>query len=120
MQLQDGTYFCIYSDSGYSRRWYLDIPFKGSFWSPDQLSFNEAMSAARVPVEWIIKEAKLNWTIMDFKRKLRILQARIGALYLGSLLLLNFRTCFYGNQDSRYFLCEPPTLHNVINSRDLS
>ena len=58
MQLQDGTYFCIYGDSGYSRRWYLYISFQGSFLSPDQSSFNEAISAVRVAVEWIFKEEK--------------------------------------------------------------
>ena len=113
------TYFCINGDSGYSRRWYLDTPFQGSFLSPDQSSFNETMYAVRATVEWIFKEAKVYWTIMDFRRKLRILQDPVGALYRGWLLWLNCRTCFYGNQVSRYFQCEPPTLQVFINSRDL-
>ena len=55
MQLEDGTRFCIYGDSGYSRRWYLYTPFQGASLSPDQSSFNEAMSAVRVTVEWLFR-----------------------------------------------------------------
>ena len=50
MQLEEGTRFCIYGDSGYIRRWYLDTPFQGASLSPDQSSFNEAISAVRVTV----------------------------------------------------------------------
>ena len=56
MQLEEGMRFCIYGDSGYSRRWYLDTRFQGASFSPDKSTFNEAMSAVRVTIEWIFKK----------------------------------------------------------------
>lgn len=50
--------FCIYGDSGYNERLHLQIPFQGSQMSPEESSFNKAMSSGRISVEWLFKEIK--------------------------------------------------------------
>lgn len=114
----DGIQYCIYGDSGYNSRPYLEVPFQGSTLSGDQTAFNQAMSAARITVEWMFKEAKTFWTTVDFPRKMRVMQLPVGSLYLASLLLCNLRTCIYKNQTSLYFRCPPPTLNDYLHSRD--
>ena len=51
---------------------------------------------------------------MDFKRKLRVFEAPIGSMYLGAMLLHNFRSCVYPNTISQYFACQPPTLEDYL------
>eukprot|EP00171_Calliarthron_tuberculosum_P001768 IDg1768t1 len=116
--LNEGLFHCIYGDSGYSAREYLVIPFQGASLSEDQVAFNKAMSKSRITVEWIFKELKLNWTSMDFKRKLRIGESPVGALYVAAALLTNVRNCIYPNPISQYFGCEPPSLEDYMHSRD--
>lgn len=82
----DGRMFCLYGDSGYSARWYLYIPFRGSNLCEARRTFNEAMSKARVTVEWFFKEVKLFWASVDFKRRILSTSA---ALVLCTLQLLS-------------------------------
>jgi nuclease HARBI1 len=46
-----GTQYCLYKDSGYSQREYLEIPYQGSALSAHQRAFNKQMPAARITVE---------------------------------------------------------------------
>lgn len=56
--LVGGTSFCIYRDSGYNSRWFLEVPFQGSALSQAQKSFYKAMSSIHITIEWIFKEIK--------------------------------------------------------------
>lgn len=110
--------FCIYGDSGYNARDYMEVPLQGANLSDNQKAFNTAMSGSRVTVEWMFKEVKLYWGKMDFKRKLRIRESPVGALYLSAMLLTNIRNCLYPNQTAQYFKVAPPSLEEYLQSRD--
>lgn len=110
--------YCIYGDSGYSARWFLYIPFSGSNICESRRKFNEYMSKSRVTVEWYFKEVKLYWTILDFKRKLRVNEGAVGKLYIAGVLLTNFRNCVYPNTISQYFKEDPPTLEEYVYHRE--
>ena len=110
--------FCIFGDSGYNVREYFEIPFQGSHLNENQRAFNRAMSGARITVEWMFKELKKFWTAVDFPRKMRVLQLPVGTLYLAAILLCNVRNCFYRNQTSIYFRCNPPTLEAFLTWRE--
>jgi len=113
-----GTRYCIYGDSGYNRRWYLEVPFKGTTLTPAQTAFNKAMSSIRISVEWIFKEVKMHFTVVDFKRKMKILESPIGLLFLCCMFLSNCRNCVYHNQISQYFECAPPTLEEYLSMHE--
>lgn len=106
--------FCIYGDSGYNRRWYIEVPHQGSNLSAAQSAFNRAMSSVRITVEWIFKEVKLYFPTMDYKRKLKVHEAPVGLLYTSCMLLCNMRNCIYRNQVARYFECDPPKLEEYL------
>lgn len=110
-----GKQYCIYGDMGYNSRSFLHIPYDGSHLTAHQTAFNKAMSTIRIPVEWVFKEVKQYFPLMDFPRKLKVNQAPVGSMYLLSILLTNFRTWIYGNPTSAYFLCFPPSINEYIN-----
>lgn len=114
----NGVQYCIYGDSGYNRRVFMEVPFDGSNLTAGQRAFNEAMSTVRVTVEWIFKEIKLYWASVDFKRKLRVEESPAGMLYLGAMLLTNMRNCCYPNTVSQYFNVTPPSLEVYLQHKD--
>lgn len=114
----DGIQYVLYGDSGYSARLFLYIPFSGSNLSAEESAFNTAMSISRVTVEWYFREVKQYWTLLDFKRKLRVRESAVCALYIAGVLLTNFRNCIYPNSISQYFECSPPSLADYINHRE--
>lgn len=64
-----GTRFSIYGDSGYSRRWFLEVPFQGATLTAEQGAFNTEMVETRITVEWFFKEIKMYFATVDFKRR---------------------------------------------------
>lgn len=110
----DAREYCIYGDSGYNARWFLECPFQGADLNANQRAFNAAMAESRVTVEWAFKEVKCYWTTVDFKRKMRLKESPIGALYQAAVVLTNMRACVYPNQTSQYFDCAPPSLEEYV------
>jgi nuclease HARBI1 len=106
----NGIQYCIYGDSGYNLRPFMEVPYQGSNLPEEQKYLNKAMSASRITVEWIFKEVKQYWSTMDYKRKLRVGECPVGALYIAAMLLTNFRNCVYPNPTAQYFSCRPLTL----------
>lgn len=84
----------------------------------NKIQFNTSMEVARITVEWVFKEVNVTWSTTDYRRKMRVLQAPIGSLYLAAMLLTNIRTCLYGNQVFRYFFCTHSSLKAYMNSRE--
>ena len=113
-----GKRYCIFGDSGYNRRWFMEIPFQGSNLSAQQVAFNKAVSSARITVEWIFKEVKLYFTTMDYKRKMKVFESPVGSLYLAAMLRSNMRNCIYRNQVASYFNCTPPTLEDYLHHKE--
>lgn len=113
LEVNGATRYCTFADSGYNERWFLRIPFQGSNLTASQTAFNKAMSSVRVTVS-VFKEIKIYWPVMDFKRKLRVLEVPIGSMYLAAMGLINFRSCIYPNTVSQYLACQPPTLNAYL------
>lgn len=115
--LINGKQYFIYGDSGYNRSAYLEVPYQGAALQDWQIAINTAMSSGRITVEWLFKQVKQYWTVADFKRKLMIGQAPVGSLYLGCLLLCNFRCCLYGSPISEYFDSKAPSLEEYVEHK---
>ncbi len=47
----EGKQFCIYGDSGYNARPFMDVPFQESSLTPEQSAFHKSMSSSRIFVE---------------------------------------------------------------------
>lgn len=105
-----GEPMCIYGDPAYPLRVHLQCPFRQRLLTPDMEAFNEAMSSVRVSVEWLFGDIVDYFKFLDFKRNLKIGMSSIGKLYLVSALLQNAVTCLYGNNTSKFFDLQPPSL----------
>ena len=110
----DWKRFCLYGESGYNRRWYMEVPFQGRELSAAQRAFNKAMSSVRIIVEWIFTEVKMQFTVMDFKHKMKLFESPIGLMFLCCMFFCNCRNFIYHNQISQYFNCLSLTLENYL------
>jgi hypothetical protein len=108
-----GQAYYLYGDSGYPIREYLISPFRGRL-SPEQQSFNSAMSKVRVSVEWGFGKLIQLFAFLDFKKNLKLYKQSVGKAYLVAAILTNAHTCLYGSQTSTKFECQPPTLRQYI------
>ena len=97
----DVVCYCIYGDSGYNPRWFMEVPFQGATLSTAQLAFNKAMASVRISVEWVFKEIKMHFVTVDFKRKIKVFESPVGMSYMASMIFSNFRDCLYPNQISK-------------------
>ena len=75
----------------------MEVPIEGSNITADEKVCNKSMSKCRITVEWLFKEIKIQWTALDFKRKMKVGESPVGSLYLAGMLLSNCRNCCYPN-----------------------
>lgn len=77
----NGTGFCLYGDSACNRRWFMEVPFEGRNMTPSQRAFNKAMPAVRIAVVWVFKDIKQYLTMVNNKRKIKLMQGPVGTMY---------------------------------------
>jgi hypothetical protein len=74
------------------------------------------MTPRRVGVEWMFAIIAGAWPFAAYKSKQKLLGgSNVGVTYLLASFLSNLKCCVEGNEVSRYFGCDPPTLHEYIN-----
>jgi hypothetical protein len=56
--------------------------------------------------------------ILVFRVPMKIFQSPVTKYYIVAALLVNIRTCFYGNQTMEYFKCEAMTLDEYLSLID--
>lgn len=103
----DATYivnrrFYLYGDLAY-----IYIPEYGLDLIAHGLALNNwlldfVMSSVREAVEWLYKDFKQMWTIQNYKRMLKVIQAPVSLMYKAAVLLWNFKVCMqHGRQTQR-------------------
>ena len=110
----DGGIYCIYGDPAYPLRPQLLAPFKGANLTEEQQEFNKQMSAVRVSVEWAYAKVVQLFAFVDFKKNLKLLLQPIATYYYVAVLLTNCHTCLRGNETSKLFGVNPPTLEEYL------
>lgn len=114
--LECGTVkYCLYGNSSYNRRRFLEVPYKGSYLKPYQPAFNRRNYEGGVTIEWILEEIKAIFTAVDFKHKMKVLESPFSSLYLATMHLENVRNCFYPQQTSKYFGYNPQSLEAYLS-----
>ena len=96
----------------------MEVPIERSNITADEEVCNKSMRKCRITVEWLFKEIKIQWTALDFKRKMKIGESPVGSMYLAEILLRNCRNCCYPNTISQYFSCTPLSLENYVRHKD--
>ena len=111
---RDGTPYTLYGDTAYPVRRYLLSPFRGANLRAEEQEFNSRMSSVRECVEWEFGKMMKMFAFLDFRKNLKVLLSPVAKYYLVGGLLTNCHTCLYGNQTSRYFQLDPPSLENYL------
>lgn len=109
-----GDPLCVYGDPAYPLRVQLMAPYKSANKTPQQVAFNESMSAVRTAVEWVFGDITNYFTFLDFKRNLKIGLSPIGNMYTACALLRNAYTCLYDSKSGQYFDLTPPTIQEYF------
>lgn len=75
----------------------------------------EGMSALRIPVEWSFATFTNEYPLVNTPGKLKVFQTHPLAIFKVGFLLANFKTCFRGENASKYFNMSPPTFRSYVN-----
>ena len=105
-----GDPFCLYGDPAYPLRTHLQAPFRDRALTPLMIDFNKSMSTVRESVEWLFNDSASYFKFIDLKIGL----SSVGKMYVVCALLRNALTCLCGNQTSRFFELDPPSLHDYF------
>lgn len=110
-----GQAMCLYGDPAYPLHLHLQSPFRDAQLTPEMQAYNKSMSATRVSVEWVFGEVINSFKFLDFKKNLKIRLSSVGKMYVVCALLQNAITCLYGNQTSKFFNLEPPSVQEYFS-----
>jgi hypothetical protein len=113
----NGDMFSVYADQGYAAAPGLETPFFDGAVNAVHEAYNQALSSARICVEWTFGDILCKWASLDFKRTQQLLSNRkIGQVYLVAGLLTNFKSCLVPNNTSKYFGVPPPCLEEYLQA----
>ncbi|EGZ08395.1 hypothetical protein PHYSODRAFT_526990, partial [Phytophthora sojae] len=115
---RDGRFqgYFVYGDQAYGRTDVFVSPFKGSSLTPAQAAINASMSKVRTSVEWPYGQVVNYWAGVDYKRKMCLGEVPVAKLYKTAVVLTNRITILSGgNNNSRYFGVEPPSLESYFS-----
>ncbi len=109
----NGQQLALFGDGGYANRPWLVTPFRGQL-GPEQLAFNQMMSAVRISVEWGFAKVKTLFAFLNFYPNQKLFLQPIGDYFNVATLLANCHTCLYGSEISQYFGIDPPNLQQYL------
>ncbi|KAF0703626.1 hypothetical protein AaE_015294 [Aphanomyces astaci] len=110
----------IYGDPAYGVSEHMLSGFKGNGLSTMQRDFNKWMSRVRQSVEWNFKVMKTLWSFITFKTLSKIRLSPVARVVSVAMLLTNCQCCYFGgNQISKFFDLEPPTLESYLDTLEV-
>ncbi|ETV65063.1 hypothetical protein H257_18150 [Aphanomyces astaci] len=111
---------CIYGDPAYGVFKFLLSGYKGNGLSNAQRDFNKWMSRVRQSVEWNFKVMKTLWAFITFKGLSKIRLSPVAKVVCVAMLLTNCHCCYFGgNQISKFFKLDPPSLESYLDTLDI-
>ena len=105
---------CIYGDPVYPLHPQLQGSSKSQNLTPQQADFNKSMSNVRTSVEWVFGELLNYFSILDYKKNLKIELSAVVKMYYVCALLTNTHICLYRFITSDFSDNEPPTLEEYF------
>eukprot|EP00697_Spironema_sp_BW2_P007150 gnl/Spiro4/21364_TR10439_c0_g1_i1.p2 gnl/Spiro4/21364_TR10439_c0_g1~~gnl/Spiro4/21364_TR10439_c0_g1_i1.p2 ORF type:complete len:138 (+),score=34.51 gnl/Spiro4/21364_TR10439_c0_g1_i1:471-884(+) len=114
LEFAPGQFWAVYGDQAYPKRPYLFSPFAGAMLTDDEEAFNAYMASVRLCVEWSFGNICQLWAFLDYKKNLKVLAQPLELFYKFAAILTNCNTCLYGNQTSKYFMMNPPSLQDYL------
>ncbi|RPA92523.1 hypothetical protein L873DRAFT_1709331, partial [Choiromyces venosus 120613-1] len=75
---------------------------------------NTHMSSLCISVEHGFTRLMMLYGYNGFKMSLKIGLSPVVAYFIVSVLFCNIHSCFHGNQTSKKFHCNPPSVHSYL------
>lgn len=72
------------------------------------------IASVRETIEWTYKDLKTVWKYCDYRHCLKMRNQPLGKIMFVCMLLRNMHITMYGNQNTQYFECLPPTLEEYL------
>ena len=109
----------LYGDPAYPQSIHIFGGYKNPADGSAQAHWNCQMSKFREVVEWGCANILAQWSFLDFRVAMKIIQSPFAKYSIVAALLINIQTCFYGNQTMEYFSCEAMSLDDYLSLIDL-
>jgi hypothetical protein len=109
-RLPGSRIYSLYGDPAHPQTLYIFGGFRNPAPGSVHARWNTEMSRVREPVEWGYKNIINLCAFINFQVSMQIFKFPVANYFICAAFLTNLRTCFYGNQISLYFDCEPPSL----------
>ena len=107
--------FQVLGDSAYPNCDVMVSIYKGWHLPPASAAFNSIMIPIRTSVEWGYEKIVLYWVFLDYKKVMNIQLSAILPMWHLAIFLTNCLTCAKGgNQISKFFNIEPPSLEEYL------
>jgi DDE superfamily endonuclease len=71
---------CVYEDLAYPVSRLLQVPFKGSNCTKDELNFNRRISKVMVSVEWCLGKVVSLFPFVDFRKNIKLYLQPVGTI----------------------------------------
>jgi nuclease HARBI1 len=110
-----GPVYSLYGDPAYPQSLYLFGGFRNAGPGTPEAQWNTTMSQVRQVVEFGFKDVTQQWSFLDLKRQMKIMQTPVAKLYVVGAFLCNIRNCFYGSQTADYFGTHPMNIVEYLN-----
>ena len=110
-----GPIYSLYGDPAYPQSPYIYGGFCNAVPGSPEAGWNTTMSQVRQVVEFGFKDVTQQWSFLDVKRQMKIMQSPVAKLYVVGVFLCNIRNCYYGSQTATYFGTEPMKIEEYLN-----
>ena len=108
----------LYGDSAYCvtglnyirARWDTEIPNREV--RARKIKENVCLSSCREAIEWDYNDIKRYWTLVDYKKLLKMMKMPVSKIFLVAMLLHNSYVSMNGNITSSYFETEAPSFED--------
>lgn len=112
----DGSYWSVYGDAGYSNQKYIKVGYKNfKRMTPAEKQFNRLMSSLRIGVEYGFGKIVQQFPYLDYKKSQKLYLSPLKEMYYVGAFLINCQTCIRGhNQISEIFQSYVPTLAEYL------
>ena len=107
-----------YGDPAYSEAGHLKRKHKGAARSKYQKHVDASMQVARGAVEDGFKEHASLFSLMDYRKKSKLIVSPIKDQLIAQAFFLNIRTCYVGSQVNSTFAPDPPCAEDYLRNHN--
>lgn len=113
----DGSYWAVYGDAGYTNQKFIKVGFKNfKTLTRMEKDFNKLMSTMRVSVEYGFGKIVQQFAFLDFKKTQKQYLSPLKEMFYVAAFLINCQSCLRGkNQISDIFGSYVPTLQEYLS-----